>query len=413
LKTPEGEPGKTLRNKRRAYGTGSVYREKDSKRWSIQYYQDGHRKRESTGYENKRDARAWLTAQLNEINRGKTPEPLRGRHAVRVDQLYRDLEARTALNRPWGLRALRKNWRHLAPTFAFLNAVRLTSDAITDYAKGRKDEGAANGTINRELALLRRMLNLGHRASPPKIFAVPYIAMLPENNVRQGFVEDRDFARLVAEARSEELWLRVFLELGFTYGWRRGELLGLRVRQLNFAAGTVRLAVGTTKNREGREVAMTRNVAALLTLAVADKSPDDFVLTRSDGKPVRDFRRTWWNLCARAGLGSFTCRVCKRPVPAGGKCPQCGARRPAYSGLIPHDLRRSAAKALRAAGVPESVIMAAGGWKTPSMFRRYAIVSCADQRAAMEQLERARAKNSRGIAGVSGEEDTEPSGQLQ
>jgi len=50
-----------------------------------------------------------------------------------------------------------------------------------------------------------------------------------------------------------------------------------------------------------------------------------------------------------------------------------------YRGLIPHDLRRSAAKALRAAGVPESVIMKAGGWKTAAMFRRYAIVSSADQ----------------------------------
>ena len=61
-----------------------------------------------------------------------------------------------------------------------------------------------------------------------------------------------------------------------------------------------------------------------------------------------------------------------------------------YQGLIPHDLRRSAAKALRAAGVPESVIMQAGGWKTAAMFRRYAIVSSADQRAAVEMLERAR-----------------------
>jgi len=68
---------------------------------------------------------------------------------------------------------------------------------------------------------------------------------------------------------------------------------------------------------------------------------------------------------------------------------------------------------LRAAGVPESVIMAAGGWKTPAMFRRYAIVSSADQRAAMEQLERARAKNSREIAGVSPELDDDPPQQLQ
>ena len=72
--------------------------------------------------------------------------------------------------------------------------------------------------------------------------------------------------------------------------------------------------------------------------------------------------------------------------------------RPTYRGLIVHDLRRSAAKALRAAGVPESVIMAAGGWKTPAMFRRYAIVSSADQRALVEMLEQARIANSPKIA---------------
>jgi hypothetical protein len=38
--------------------------------------------------------------------------------------------------------------------------------------------------------------------------------------------------------------------------------------------------------------------------------------------------------------------------------------------------------------------MAAGGWKTPAMFRRYAIVSSADHRAAIEKLEQARAANS-------------------
>jgi hypothetical protein len=45
--------------------------------------------------------------------------------------------------------------------------------------------------------------------------------------------------------------------------------------------------------------------------------------------------------------------------------------------------------------------MAAGGWKTPAMFRRYAIVSSADQRAAVEKLERTRANNSPKIALIS------------
>jgi hypothetical protein len=36
--------------------------------------------------------------------------------------------------------------------------------------------------------------------------------------------------------------------------------------------------------------------------------------------------------------------------------------------------------------------MAMGGWKTASMFRRYAIVSSADQREAVELIERKRAQ---------------------
>jgi integrase len=59
--------------------------------------------------------------------------------------------------------------------------------------------------------------------------------------------------------------------------------------------------------------------------------------------------------------------------------------------LVVHDLRRSGARQLRRAGVPESVVQKIGGWKTAAMFKRYAIVSTADQKAAIEKLEQARA----------------------
>ena len=62
---------------------------------------------------------------------------------------------------------------------------------------------------------------------------------------------------------------------------------------------------------------------------------------------------------------------------------------------FPHDLRRSAAKALRRSSAPESVIMATGGWLTASMFRRYAIVSSAELKKEMAELERSRAENFR------------------
>src|SRR5438445_11797948 len=47
--------------------------------------------------------------------------------------------------------------------------------------------------------------------------------------------------------------------------------------------------------------------------------------------------------------------------------------------------------------------MSIGAWKTAAIFRRYAIVSSADQRAAMEKLEQSRSKNSAYFGPYSGQ----------
>jgi integrase len=56
-------------------------------------------------------------------------------------------------------------------------------------------------------------------------------------------------------------------------------------------------------------------------------------------------------------------------------------------GLLFHDLRRTAARNLRKAGVAEGFIMKIGGWRTRSVFERYAIVSQADIADAIGKLE--------------------------
>jgi len=110
------------------------------------------------------------------------------------------------------------------------------------------------------------------------------------------------------------LWLRLFLEMAFQYGRRKQEFLGLRVRQVKVRTELIRLDVGTTKNGEGREVTMTRIIRELVRQAVAGKNSDDYLLTRADGAPVKDFRKVWKNLCEKARL----------------------------DGLLIHDFRRSA-----------------------------------------------------------------------
>ena len=55
-------------------------------------------------------------------------------------------------------------------------------------------------------------------------------------------------------------------------------------------------------------------------------------------------------------------------------------------GRIFHDLRRTAVRNLERAGVPRSVAMKLTGHKTEAVYRRYAIVSDADLRAAADKL---------------------------
>ena len=57
-----------------------------------------------------------------------------------------------------------------------------------------------------------------------------------------------------------------------------------------------------------------------------------------------------------------------------------------WPGFLFHDLRRSGARALRRAGVDELTIMALGGWRTRSMFARYAITDSRDLADAQAKL---------------------------
>jgi len=343
---------------KRPRGTGSILRMKGSAVLWIKYHRNGVPVRESAQTTKPKEAEKVLRKRLGEISTGVYSGPKLEK--IKVSELADDLIREYRINRRKSIDDLEARWKlHLKPFFGVLRAVEVTSQLVARYIDLRQQEEAENATINRELAALKRMFNLARQSTPPKVQSVPYIAMLKEDNIRTGFLESKQHDGLAAETGKVGLWLRAVFETGYTYGWRHEELLALRVCQVNLVAGTIRLEPGTTKNSEGREVSMTLPVRTLLTQCVHGKGQDDYVFMREDGKPVRDFRGTWGKACEAAKVPS----------------------------LLFHDLRRTAARNLRRAGVAEGVIMKIGGWKTRSVFERYAIVSQSDIRDAMTKLE--------------------------
>jgi site-specific recombinase XerD len=87
-----------------------------------------------------------------------------------------------------GKKSLDKASRSVNQLLEFFGDYRahlIGADTVKKYVSMRLEAKAANATINRELAALKRMFNLGIQAE--KIDRKSHIAMLQEDNVRRGF----------------------------------------------------------------------------------------------------------------------------------------------------------------------------------------------------------------------------------
>lgn len=339
---------------KRSWGSGSIYQR--GKTWWVAYRVNGKLYRESAGTDIKQRAQKLLKERLTALHSGVFDPDTRN---TTVQDLYELLHNDYTINGKRSLDDVERNWKnHLGPFFGHFKASNVNYAMIARYVEQRQSEKAANATCNHEIANLKRAFNLGLRAG--KISRSPvFPSKLAEINVRLGFIESEQHDKLAQETVKFGLWLRSMFETAYTWGWRHEEVLGLRVKQVDLKNRTVRLEVGTTKNKDGRLAVMTGPLYQLLKLCVEGKKSDDAVFTRSDGKPVLDFRGAWEKACTKAG------------------CP----------GLLFHDLRRTAVRNMVRAGIPEGVAMKISGHKTRSVFERYNIVSEKDIAEAASKIE--------------------------
>jgi integrase len=274
--------------------------------------------------------------------------------------------------------------------FAGSRVTEITTLRICEFIAKLQQQRLPNATINRSLALLRRMFRLAFEDG--RLRAIPHFPMLKENNVRKGFVVHDQYI-LLRDALPD--YLKPVLAMGYFTGMREGEILPLRLEQLNIRDSQVLLDPGTTKNDQPRIVPLTGELRAILEMQLdrhQHECPHCPFLFFYRGRKIGVFRKAWRNTCVRLGLGRFVCVHCGDPTVGTKKCASCSKlgkqdkRR--YQGLLFHDLRRTGVRNLVRAGVPERVAMDVSGHKTRAVFDRYNIVNERDLRDAVQKLSR-------------------------
>ncbi len=341
-------------------GDGRVFRPKrDGKKLDVWYYRIrlGNRLKEGRGFTTKDEALNALKEERKRKARGEFVPPEQDRLTVAgvLDSYLSALEDRGAKS----VASVSSRVNMLKAEFPEIRAKDFTSDHVEDYRRHRLAADINRSTIDREIEVLRAAFRLA--AKHERVSRVPYFPMYGVDNVRQGFFE-RDQTEKVL-AKLPELYAEIVRFVSLS-GWRISEVLGLRWDQVDRNLGELHLP--DSKNGKPRTLALQGELAALIERRWAAREHrtkrrppilSPFVFHQRHARPVAysTYHREFVKACEAAEI----------------------------EGRTTHDFRRTVARDLRRAGVPETVAMSITGHETAEIFRRYSIVDTRDQLEAL------------------------------
>ena len=154
-------------------------------------------------------------------------------------------------------------------------------------------------TVNREVSVLRHMLKRAVEWKYLHQYRLDGLKQLPEPGGRTRFLELDQIDSLLRECeKSRSLFLRPFVVLALNTGMRRGELLGLSRKSIDWANKIATL--GQTKNGDTRKVHLNDTAIEALRALPA----------RLDGRffPVKDAHtvsRSFGRAVKRSGIEDF------------------------------------------------------------------------------------------------------------
>jgi integrase len=243
---------------------------------------------------------------------------------------------------------------HLREVFGGRMADAITADDVRQYQLHRRQQRAEAATINRETSALSRMLQIAIRRGLLERMPL-FPNRLEENPPRDGFFEHDEYLKVRAHAPAS---YQDVLDFAYYSGWRRNEILGLTWDEVDLPGGVIRLSPRRSKTRTGRVLPISAPLRQVLQRRRRRRQNKNPRVFGRDGVPVRVWRTALRDACRKA------------------KIPH----------RLLHDCRRTAARNLIRAGVPERIAMLLTGHKTRAVFDRYNIVNEQELLTAGERL---------------------------
>ena len=346
----------------------------------IKYYRAGKPYRESSRSIDKNRAKNLLKLREGQVIENRFPG-LRV-EKIRFEELAQDFLNDYRVNCKRSIARAERSLKHLKGFFEGVRAIDITTDRIRAYILQRQEEGAENGTINRELAALKRMFQPCQSNDPSQGDQCSLHSASGRKQRRQGYFEHGEYLAL---RKALPAYLKPVVSMAYHTGMRKEEILGLQWAQVDLMDGKISLKAQETKNNEARVIYMEGELLEVIHFQRAlrdQKFPNcPWVFFGETGERIKDFRGSWEAACKEAGL----------------------------EGRLFHDFRRTAVRNMVRAGVPERVAMMVSGHKTRSVFERYNIVNeddlkKASQRVKEYHLERANLQNGHNLGTVQAQE---------
>ncbi|AEP08937.1 tyrosine-type recombinase/integrase [Micavibrio aeruginosavorus] len=210
-------------------------------------------------------------------------------------------------------------WKNIKPYFGNLTPEQVDRGLCRDYRAFRNKAGISDGTIHRELGMLRAAL----RWHDPNTKAV---VELPSKPAPKDRYLTRDEYRALLDA-AETNHIRLFIVIALATAARAGAILDMTWDQVDFDRGLIRLSKGKESRLKGRATVPMTALARDALAQAYEARETDWVIEWA-GKNVASIKTGFRLTVRRAGL----------------------------DGVTPHVLRHTAAVWMAEAGIPMSEI---------------------------------------------------------